>query len=117
MRSNPKISVKPLATTNSRAAKVSPLRSWKVFICALRRFRSRGEIPVQDLFSRHERDVRLLPDLLEDAAEISRAMRRAHDVGMDHERHDAGGIGGIVVDLLELIDGAIVIFRCLVMLD
>ena len=35
MRSSPKINVKPLATTNSSAAKVNPLRSWKVLIsCA-----------------------------------------------------------------------------------
>ena len=36
---------------------------------------------------------------------------------MRHQRHDAGRIGGIVVDLLELVDRALGIFRTLVMLD
>src|ERR1700722_10166560 len=103
IRSSPKINVKPLATTNSSAAKVSPLRSWKVLIPS-RCFRSRLEIPVENLFAGHEGDVGLLTNRLEDAAEIFGAMRRAHDVGMDHERHDARGIGGVFVDLLELIN-------------
>src|SRR5262244_1940084 len=32
MRSRPKIRLKPLATTNSRAAKVAPLSNWNAFI-------------------------------------------------------------------------------------
>src|SRR5579863_2060000 len=113
MRNSPKISVKPLATTNRRAAKVSPLRSWKVLIpdrFALRCFGSSGEVPVEDLFAGHKGDVRLLPDRLENAAEIFGAVRSAHDVGMDHERHDAGGLGSIGVNLLELINRPVVIF-------
>src|ERR1700760_1494438 len=116
MRNNPKINVKPLATTNSSAAKVSPLRSWKVLI-PLRRFRSRLEIPVEDLFTGHEGHVRLLPDHLDDTAEIFGAMRRPHDVGMEDERHDARGVRRVLIDLLELVERAILIFGRLVMLD
>src|SRR5215207_9571365 len=36
MRSRPKVRVKPLATTNNKAAKVSPLSSWNAFMYALR---------------------------------------------------------------------------------
>src|SRR6476620_9719234 len=110
MRSNPKINVKPLATTNRSPAKVRPLRSWKVLTrCSLGRLRSGRQIPIENLFPGHEGDVGFLPDHLEDATEISGAVRSAHDVGMHHERHDARGIGGIGVDLFELVDGAVVI--------
>src|ERR1700733_13185223 len=116
IRSRPKINVKPLATTNSSAAKVSPLRSWKVLI-SLRRFRSRLEIPVENLFTGHEDYVGLLPDRLEDAAEVFRPVCCTHVVGRDHQRQDARGLGGIRIDLLELVERAILIFRRLVMLD
>src|SRR5918997_1515895 len=36
MRSRPKMRVKPLATTNNKAAKVNPLSSWNAFMYALR---------------------------------------------------------------------------------
>jgi hypothetical protein len=58
-----------------------------------------------------------LADALEHAAEVFRAVRRAHDVGMDDERHDARRVGGVGVNLLELVERAFRIFRCLVVLD
>src|ERR1700676_1422849 len=69
-----------------------------------RRFRSGAEIPVGDLRAGPEQHAGLLADDLEYFAEIFEAMRHAHDVGMQRERHDARGVGRIGVDLLELVE-------------
>src|SRR5215813_2569752 len=82
-----------------------------------RRLRADLEIPVEDLLPGPEQHVALLADGLEDAMEILGPVRCAHDVGMHRNRHDAGGALGVGVDLFELIDGAIVEFRRLVVLD
>src|SRR5580693_9892371 len=78
---------------------------------------SGAEEPVEDLLAGPEQDVLFLADVLDHAAEILDPMRRAHDVGMDRDRHHAGRVGGIGIDLLELIECAVGIFRRLVVLD
>src|SRR5262249_7380657 len=75
------------------------------------------EIPVEDLLAGPEQNIAFVADRLEDAAEVLGPVRCAHDVRMHRDRHDAGGAFGVGVDLLELIDGAIVEFRRLVVLD
>src|ERR1700733_5438990 len=55
----------------------------------------RGDEPVVDAFAGPEHHVLVRPDVFERFAEIARAVRRAHDVGVHDQRHDAGGVGGI----------------------
>src|SRR5262249_33466790 len=74
-------------------------------------------VPVRDLRAGPEQDIALLADFLEDPAEIFGAMRRAHDVGVHRDRHHARRAFGILVDLLELVHGALVELARLVMLD
>src|SRR5580658_409743 len=65
--------------------------------------RSGAEEPIENLLAGPEQDVLFLADVLDDLAEIFYAMRRAHDVGMDRDCHHARRVGGIGVDLLELV--------------
>src|SRR6476661_2142441 len=81
------------------------------------RLRSDLHVPVRDLRAGPEQDVALPADLLEDLAEISCAVRRTHDVGVHRDRHHARRAFGVLVDLLELIHGALVELARLVMLD
>src|SRR5207237_6032092 len=46
------------------------------------------QVPVEDLLAGPEQDARVLADMGEGAADIFQAMRRAHDVGVEDERHD-----------------------------
>src|SRR5918993_2275988 len=118
MRKSPKISVKPDATTNSSAAKVSPFRSWKSDIASmLGPERLLRAVPVEDLLAGPEHDVALAPDTRDHLPKVFEAVRRAHDVGVDNQSHDAGAVAGILMKLLELVDGAVAVFRRLVMLD
>src|SRR5262245_6429055 len=84
---------------------------------SLLRLRSGLHVPVRDLRAGPEQDVPLLADLLVDLAEIFGAMRRTHDVGMHRDRHHARRAFGVLVDLLELVHGALVELARLVMLD
>ena len=45
------------------------------------------------------------------------AVRRAHDVGVHHQRHDASRARRVTVELFELIDRPVIILAGLVMLD
>ena len=74
-------------------------------------------VPIRDLRAGPEQHVLLLPDLLEDLAEIFGPVRRAHDVGVHRNRHHPGGALGVLVDLLELVHRPLVELRGLVMLD
>ena len=56
-------------------------------------------------------------DVLDRLAEIPQAVRRAHDVGMHDQRHDPRRALSVRVQLVELIDGAVPVFRRLVVLD
>src|SRR5580700_10574937 len=88
------------------------------FLTAVSRgLRSGAEEPVEDLLAGPEQDVLLLADVLDHAAEIFQAMRCTHDVGMDRDCHHARRVGRVGIDLLELVERAVGIFRCLVMLD
>src|SRR5580698_3645973 len=109
-------------TTSIRRAPVSAPLAASVtgsgFLTAVSRcLRSGTEEPVENLLAGPEQDVLFLADVLDDLAEIFYAMRRAHDVGMDRDRHHAGRVGGIGIDLLELVERAVGIFRRLVVLD
>ena len=73
--------------------------------------------PVQDLLAGPEQYIVTLPDMGENVAEIFEPMRCAHDVGVHDQRHDPGGTGRIIVELVELIDRAVVVFAGPVMLD
>ena len=75
------------------------------------------KIPVEDLFAGPEHDAGPGPDVLERFAEVAEAVRRAHDVRVDDDRHDAGGLLRIGVQLFELIDGTVPVFSRGVMLD
>ena len=50
-------------------------------------------------------------------AEIFQPVRRAENVGMLHQRHHARAVGGVRVDLLELVARALEIFARRMMLD
>src|SRR5437762_5066561 len=120
MRSSPKIKVNPLATTNSSAANVSPLSSWNRFMGCNRAppsFARGADIPIENLLPGPEQHIGLAADRLDHFAEIPDPVRRPHDVGMEHQRHHARRFGRVGVDLLELIERAVAIFRRLVMLD
>src|ERR1700712_3117681 len=89
MRSNPKISVKPLATTNSSAAKVSPLKSWNVFIAAsCRRRADLALIPIENLLAVPVHHAFELVHVIVDRFEIFDPERLAGDVGMDRQRQE-----------------------------
>ena len=47
-------------------------------------------IPVEDLFAGPEQHVAIGADVGEGGAQIFEAVRRAHNVGVYHQRHDAG---------------------------
>ena len=49
--------------------------------------------------------------------EVAQPVRHSHDVGMHHQRHDPRGAVRVGVQLLELIDGAVPVFRGFVMLN
>ena len=87
MRSRPKINVKPLATTNRSAAKVNPLRSWKVFIPDLwrRSALDLAMIPVENLFAVPVHDAFELVHIIIDRFKIFDPERLAADVGMDRK--------------------------------
>jgi hypothetical protein len=53
----------------------------------------------------------------EGGAEVFQPMRRAHDVGVRDQRHDAGRARRVAVQLLELVDRPVVVFAGLVVLD
>src|SRR5690606_25640543 len=121
MRSRPKISVKPEATMNSSDAKVSPFSNWMRLSpptsLPLQCVWTLLEVPVVDLLAGPERNVRQAADFLKDTAEMNGAMRRTHDVRVQDQSHHAGRIGAVVVELAELIHGAVVVFARLVVLD
>src|SRR5262245_12250776 len=91
--------------------------TWFSYRGASRRWRTGLAIAPRDLRAGPEQHVLLLADLLEDRAEMFRPVRRAHDVGVHRDRHHARRALGVGVDLLELIHGALVEFRGLVVLD
>src|SRR5215471_5634166 len=73
-------------------------------------------IPIENALAGPKRDVAVLADMSNGIAEIAQAVRHSHDVGMDNERHHARRAPGILVDLIELVDGALTIFdRCMVL--
>src|SRR5262249_36257530 len=104
-------------TTSPTRGEVPRARSEMLDAFYSRRLWARGEKPVENLLAGPEQYARPVADRLEHLAEMVAAVRRAHGVGMQHDRHDGGGFGCIGIDLLELIDRALVIFRGLVMLD
>src|SRR3954470_13730175 len=116
----PKMSVKPLATTNSSAANVRPFSAWNAVIdtgaAPASGFRL-AQVPVEDLLAGPEQHVLVRADLFQRAPVVLGAVRRAHDVGMHHQRHDARGAGAVGVDLLELVHRALVVLDGLVVLD
>src|SRR5438034_9488345 len=75
------------------------------------------QIPVEDLLAGREQDVLVPPDMGESIADIFQPVRRAHDVGVDDERHDSGRMARIGIKLLKLVDRTVVILARLVMLD
>src|ERR1041384_2496374 len=66
---------------------------------SLRRFGPDRQIPVVNLRAGPKQHVRLLADALEDFAEIFQPVRRAHDVGMNHQRHHPRAVFGVSVNL------------------
>src|SRR6185437_13762853 len=76
-----------------------------------------GKEPVEDLGAGPEYGSRMRRGMGERGAEIFEPVRRAHDVGVDDERHHASGCLGIGVELVELVDRAVAVLARLVMLD
>ena len=58
---------------------------------------SLGLVPVEDLLAGPEMGGAGTADVLDHAAEIFEAVRRAHDVGVQDDRHDARGVARVVV--------------------
>src|SRR3984957_11896386 len=77
----------------------------------------RRDEPVVDALAGPEHHVLVGAHMLERFAEVTRAVWRAHDVGVHDKRHDAGRVGGIRIDLIELINRAIAVLGRGVMLD
>src|SRR5580698_2057572 len=96
-------------TTNITRAPVSAgaFTGSGLLACDSRLLRSGAKVPVEDLLACPEQYVLSLADVLDRLAEIFHAVRRAHDVGMDRERHHARRICGVSVNLFELIDRAV----------
>src|SRR5437016_3012462 len=82
-----------------------------------RSVRGAAEIPIEDLLSRPEDDAGTRLNVLKCLAEIAEPMPGAHDVGVDDERHHARGRLRVCMELFELIDRAVAILGCLVMLN
>ena len=74
-------------------------------------------IPVEDLLALPEVGLARAGDVLDHPSEMLEAVWGAHDVGVQNDGHYAGGALRIVSELLELVDGALGILGCLVMLD
>src|SRR3954453_17527874 len=76
-----------------------------------------SQIPFQYLLPGPEHDIIMAADVSERVADVGQPVRRAHDVGVQYQRHYAGAVSGVAVKLLELVDGAVAVFARLVMLD
>src|ERR1700733_7486134 len=118
MRSNPKINVKPLATTNSSAAKVSPLKSWKVFIADLcrRLALDLAFIPIENLLAVPVHDAFELVHIIINRFEIFDPERLAGDVGMDRQRQDFRPIRALGIEPIETVNRALEQMIALMML-
>src|SRR5689334_3116124 len=68
-----------------------------------------SRIPVEDAFPGPEQHAVAAANLLQHATKVTCAMRRAHDVRMHDQCHHARGVARIVVELLELVDRAVVV--------
>jgi hypothetical protein len=84
------------------------------YFCLPRVPLAHGQIPVGDLSTDQEQYITLAANDLDHPTEIFQPVRRPHDVRMYRQRHDAHRIG---VNLFELIERAVAIFRRLMMLD
>src|SRR5689334_5987832 len=82
-----------------------------------RSVRGGSSIPVEDLLAGPEDDAGPRMNVFKGLAKIPQSMTNAHDVRMHHERHDPRRILGVGVELLELVDRTVAIFRRLVMLN
>src|SRR6202034_2752470 len=61
-------------------------RSGFLTVCS-RLLRSGAKIPIEDLLTCPEQDILLFAEMFDDTTEIFQPVRRAHDVGMERDRH------------------------------
>src|SRR5262245_738669 len=76
-----------------------------------------ADVPVEDLLARPEDDAWSRLNVFERLAEVAESMSDTHDVGVNDQRHDARRFLRVGIELFELIDRAVPIFRRSVMLD
>ena len=76
-----------------------------------------GQVPVENLLARPEHDAGARLNVFERLTEIAEPMPHAHDVRVHDERHHTRRFLGVGVELLELIDRTVAIFRRLVVLN
>src|SRR5690242_19065347 len=65
-----------------------------------------AQIPVEDLLAVPDDDAARPGDALDHRLEVFDAERRAADIGVDGDRHDARGLGAFLVEPLEIVDRA-----------
>src|SRR3979409_71608 len=104
MRIKPKMRVKPLATTKSNAAKVTPLSALNASIDmggSAWGFPAGGQVPGEDLLAVPQKDARELAGVLVDGLQVLDAVRNAADVRVDGDGHDLGAPRALLVEPVE----------------
>ena len=118
--SESKLSI-PLALRRSHASRGlrkhlesrrGPTRALLLVLAAVRlraqcRGRGCGTVPVEDLLSSHEYRSPVGANVRERLVEVGEPMGSGHDVRVHYERHHAGGVLGILCELVKLVRGAL----------
>jgi len=76
-----------------------------------------AKVPFENLLPGPENDAGTRLDMFERFPEVAKAMGRAHDVRMYYQCHDARRFRCIRIQLLKLINGALPVFCCCVVLN
>src|SRR5207245_11134986 len=105
-----------LATESGFVTSFAAVSSSPELCRSLLRLLDSAEIPLENFFARPENDAGTRLDMFESFAEIAKPMGRAHDIRMYHQRQDPRRFRRIGIQLLELIDGALPVFCCRVVL-